>query len=308
VQRQACAASSVWQLLFEVVGRDAIASDMQGWWAYWVRCCNNLSGNDILPIADIWWIAVAGLRRATMPRLLVIRTRGGIANDADVGVMATPTRWDGTYVTILGDGGHFDPVWWPEGTRNRATRPNGLPDTHAVHSINADASPAVGVAWALGMSVTGLCPLSDRNRPNNCAVEQLNIDRAAMLQWIASAQAILRPGYDHAESQGHIAPLPGWGDRTLPPHVVLLCRPIDPPHVCRHTNRNPLVDMIVGCMGTDDADTVQLGHGSAGVLRVLTIDATKACMAIAVDGASCLNRIREVRANINPAAAGRGGQ
>ena len=76
-------------------------------------------GDTIIDIADAWWV-LAGRHHGIGPQpwLCVWNAGRGVLSDADITVFAGPGSWNGDMVVAAGNGGHFDPVWWPSAAEN----------------------------------------------------------------------------------------------------------------------------------------------------------------------------------------------
>ena len=101
----------------------------------------------MLYISDAWWTAVTQLLPAgPKPMLLVLVTCRKRLNKDRCAIFRTPGATDSKILTVVGDGSHFDPVWWEVNGAILAASPGGLP---TLPRLNHNYSPDMGAAAAV---------------------------------------------------------------------------------------------------------------------------------------------------------------
>jgi len=140
---QACAISSVCQLLTNAIGLPPCGRAFPGIAAATLRNWTGQGQHDQLDIADAWWVATTAYNRTqALPQLIVIGVAGGNVDIRRSSLLTPPSHWDGTWIAVIGTPGHFDPIWWP--TLND--------DQHGVAQRPAGLSPVRGLAPTLALS------------------------------------------------------------------------------------------------------------------------------------------------------------
>ena len=130
---QACAVSSTTQLLAKAYGH-ALSNQVVADLARNIRSWAGISAEAHIEIADAWWVTLKHfLPIGPWPRLLVLTALGHLISFDRTMVLQVPGPSDGRTLVVLGDGTHFDPVWWPS--------PNGLqafPPSHCQRSTTSN--------------------------------------------------------------------------------------------------------------------------------------------------------------------------
>ena len=143
---EACAISVAWQIAL----RDGCSPPGQpGDLAHEVRQWLGIGSGDPISLADAWWI-VATRTYGARPQpwiLLLVTTPGEDAiPENHINVINGPGQWNGKMAMALGNGLHFDPVWWHP---TAATIPTTLVDffkSRAAFLLDAGAAAAVLMA------------------------------------------------------------------------------------------------------------------------------------------------------------------
>ena len=86
----------------------------------------------------------------------------GVVQPADLTLLPGPGPSDGTFVSAIGCGRHFDPLWWGEASGGSARVPSaalaGLSGLSLVPFPQMDAGPAAAVTWCLPGAESTLAP------------------------------------------------------------------------------------------------------------------------------------------------------
>ena len=148
----ACAVSTCCQLIANVCNR--VIPD-QGGLANEVRAWLRLQAGDTIPIADAWWlIAARTFGVQPQPRLLILNTSAQVVRDLDLTVAIGSGVWDGRYVTAVGTGSHFDPLWWRQGSALQAIATGQIQEHFGNRiSLQTDAGPAAAFLIGTGSTV-----------------------------------------------------------------------------------------------------------------------------------------------------------
>lgn len=173
---QACAISSVMQLLGQMYNQVSTEGEITDL-AIRTRQIEAAAEDAPLEISDAWWVALMKVPpRGPWPGLLVIHFSWHVAEgyvprkQIELGrtlLLRPPGPVDDRLVTVIGDGTHFDPVWWPIPGGLSAVRPStiGLPrgfDT----TFTANIGPAAGLLLILGATYIGRVRFATGNRSN----------------------------------------------------------------------------------------------------------------------------------------------
>ena len=156
---QACAASSIVQLLcaeYKRPATDALAADI----AAAVQKLTSVSDGTPLEASDVWWVALTEMfPNGPWPGLVVIYAPNGCIQRDLVRLMRIPGPVDDRLFMILGDGRHFDPVWWqtPEGQKAAVPALPGVLANVEV-TLEPDIGPAAGALLLFRASHIGFLP------------------------------------------------------------------------------------------------------------------------------------------------------
>ena len=163
---QACAISSVMQLLgqmYNQVSTEGEIADLP----IRTRQIEAAAEDAPLEISDAWWVALMKvIPRGPWPGLLVIHAPDKRIVLERTLLLRPPGPIDDRLVTVIGDGGHFDPVWWPIPGGASAARPAIMELPFELGTTcTANFGPAAGLLLILGATYVGRVRLA---RSDSC--------------------------------------------------------------------------------------------------------------------------------------------
>ena len=133
---QGCAASSVAQLLSAEYGRE-FKNDIAVWLATTVQRISGTPNGTPLDISDVWWqILLCLLPNGPWPGLIVLYMEDGAVLGNRTCLYRIPGPPDRRTLCVIGDGRHFDPIWWELPTGIFASPP-------VEYSFSADILPTL---------------------------------------------------------------------------------------------------------------------------------------------------------------------
>ena len=150
--------SSVTQLLAKGY-RQTIPKELVAELADRARQWANILPDAHIEIADAWWVANKYfLPHGPWPCLMVLTAPDSTIEVDRTMLLQVPGPPDDRVFTVLGNGYHFDPVWWPSLGELEAERPRHLPaigGAGIVPTITPNVGPAVGALIMLGAERRG---------------------------------------------------------------------------------------------------------------------------------------------------------
>ena len=158
---QVCAASSVVQLLcaeYKLPCTDALAADIAAEVQQWT----SVPDGTHLEASDVWWVALKHLLpQGPWPGLVVVYAPLGHIQWDVVRLMRIPGPVDERLLMIMGDGRHFDPIWW-QTTNGPKAAVMGLPGilTNVDVTLTPNIGPACGTLLLFRASYVGFLPFS----------------------------------------------------------------------------------------------------------------------------------------------------
>ena len=159
---QACAASSITQLLCDGYKRtysEAEAADL----ALATQQMTGIANGSALYISDVWWKALTDfLPAGPWPGLMVCyapREVDGQSRTIDLdrsSILRLPGPVDDRLFGVIGDGGHFDPIWWPSANGITALVQDLTPRVSRKEpTLTPDMGPGVGALLLWGAKYHG---------------------------------------------------------------------------------------------------------------------------------------------------------
>ena len=186
--RYACAVSSIIQLLIKEYGV-VVSSEETADLAIMVRKWERTQPDTVIEISDAWWyILPRYLPRGPWPELLVLRLEGGLLNPDHTLRVTIPGPADMKTLVAIGDGGHFDPVWWPTSRGFSAARPIGAPRLpHIAKTVTPNFGPGVGIFAMLQVEYGGKIGFSPVEAGDGCTEQDSRVaifDDRAWQPWV----------------------------------------------------------------------------------------------------------------------------
>ena len=189
----ACAASSVVQLLCAQYGQPftyALAARVATVTHTW----SGTPTGSPLEIANAWWIALTELfPNGPWPGLLVLYGRNRIEWERSI-LLRIPGPVDERVFAVIGDGAHFDPIWWQGSDGYKATCAEiPAPISNIATTLTAGFGPARGSLRLLGSTYIGSLPFQPSGS-GPCSQEDTDDTLNGQGNWEAWAQYIVREG------------------------------------------------------------------------------------------------------------------
>ena len=168
--------SSVSQLLAKGYGQ-TIPTELVAELAVRTRQWANIGPDAHIEIADAWWVVSKYfLPHGPWPSLMVLTAPDStIAVDRTI-LLQMPGPPDDRTFTVLGNGYHFDPVWWPSLGCLEAERPRHLPAVRGPGfdlTITPNVGPAAGALIILGAERRGRVRYSTQGQFNRGHADRL---------------------------------------------------------------------------------------------------------------------------------------
>ena len=170
---QACAMSSVMQLLGQMYNQASTEGEIADL-VITTRQIAAAAEDAPLEISDAWWVALMKvIPRGPWPGLLVIHAPDKRIVLERTLLLRPPGPIDDRLVTVIGDGGHFDPVWWPIPGGASAVRPAIMELPFELGATcTANFGPAAGLLLILGATYVGRVRLARSNSCNKWTRQQ----------------------------------------------------------------------------------------------------------------------------------------
>ena len=168
-----CAVSSIVQLLAREYHIE-VTSEATADLAVMVRRWEHVPENATIEISDAWWyILPRYLPIGPWPELLVMRNNRGRLDPEGTIRLTIPGPTEAKMLAVIGDGGHFDPVWWPTSRGLSAVRPRRAPKlAHIARTVTPDFGPAVGMLGILGAEYGGRIAFSPEGAKDGCTEQE----------------------------------------------------------------------------------------------------------------------------------------
>ena len=136
----------------------ALAGDL----ALGVHKLAGLANGATLDISDVWWSALLRwIPRGPWPGLLVLYAPQGQVLWESSALLRIPGPTDDRIFCVLGNGGHFDPVWWPTLTELRAVPLGNITlGSSIIPTLTPNVGPAAGALLIWGAEYLGRIPFA----------------------------------------------------------------------------------------------------------------------------------------------------
>ena len=156
---EACAASSITQLLCEGYKR-AYSNTATADLALAVQQMTGIANGTALDISDVWWKALTDILPAgPWPGLLVFCAPQGSINLGRSCILRLPGPVDDRLFSVIGDGCHFDPIWWPSTTGATAAVQDLTSRAMRIEpTLTPNMGPGVGALLLWGANYCGCTP------------------------------------------------------------------------------------------------------------------------------------------------------
>ena len=158
---QGCSASSITQLLCTEYDRE-YSEDTAVWLATEVQRRTGNPNGTPLDISDVWWTALISLLpEGPWPGLMVVLAQQGRIYPDRSCLFRIPGPADNRTLYVLGDGRHFDPIWWHTPTSILSSPPDGrAPPATILPTLTPNMGPAAGTLFLCRAKYLGYIPFA----------------------------------------------------------------------------------------------------------------------------------------------------
>ena len=271
--RQACAASSVIQLLCEEYNRpyhSEAAADL----ALEIQRMTWVPNGTALDISDVWWKALTHfLPEGPWPGLLIVHAPRGRIDLGRSCILRLAGPIDDRIFCVLADGYHFDPIWWPTPLGIKAVAEALSPAAAQIEpTLTPNMGPGAGALLIWGATYVGCTPYANqgngnltRNQAASTIEQRTNAHRGGQID-VNQALTIITLDCDHPSP-----PYPEFCSRALGVQMLApSVRLIPPTDLTIETGLLALAFDHLGC----HIGTVQPSAASDALTRLHTPPAT----------------------------------
>ena len=163
-----CAASSIAQLVcveYRLPFSETVAAKIAEEAQRWTSACNG----SLLEISDVWWVALKSLLpQGPWPGLIVLNAQHNKIWWDRTTLLRIPGPADDKLLAVIGNGRHFDPVWWtepngPYAARNDRCLRSSCPAIprhmcNIIPTLTPHIGPAAGTLLLIGAIHLGVVP------------------------------------------------------------------------------------------------------------------------------------------------------